>query len=537
MKKYCIIVLSTLVLASSAMAVVTNSLQIGGEGTPNDWSDNVMTNSGVSPTEYSVTFGVPYRYTFTEISNVTFTVSFTETNGLPVVARLAWICATSPGDTNDRLNTNEVMRLKVSYSDPDNKLMGFRLSGIGTTWNTQPYETMVFSDGVNSTSLTETANDTIFDYEALGLNPLSTNNVDTWELLIGVDDTVGGGTNFTEAGVGAFQLEYIVDTDEVPLYDALTPAFFDFVDNGGTGDFDQQGPGATMTRSNGWDSAITITTVDIIGQDGSSATNGTGNTTSIQGNSIQSLGVNSADNIWGVGTESRDFNPNEAWIISFDKDVFLVEVDLASVVVDTEMTIFSDVFPSNFVMYGEGDDNTDGTWDLLDTFVPAGTTLKFQMTSTTNSSTDWKIRMDDLTVQLVSDTRTYDAWVQDQNLVAIIDDYGDDPDKDTLDNLTEFALGGDPLVKDAETILPVYGQSVEGGTNWLNYIYRRRIYYDDAGLTYLVGSTVDLISGPVTNVTEEADSVVVNADIESVTNRVSMDVESEQFMQLHVTID
>ena len=530
MKKYLATTLALFALAGASFGLVTNTITFGAYGT--DWDENWTTNNGVSPPEYSITRGPPYRYTYTELSNTTFTVTFTETNGVTVYAGGNWLYASTDGAVNDRrLNSNEVLRLKVSYSDPSGKLQGLRVSGIRTTYNTNPYETMVFSDGVNSTNITDSDNEVIFDYDAMGLDQLSTNNIATWELLVSVDDTLGGGTNFTEAGMGSLILEYVADTDEVPAYTNLTPAFFDFVDNDYV-EFDRGGPGATMTRSNSWGSPITITTVEIVGQDGTSATNGIPNLTNIQ--SQDNLGVNSANN-GPYSNESRDFNPNEAWVISFDADVYLVEIDLASVAVDTEMTMSSPAF-ADFVMLGLGDDNTSGTWDLLNTYVPAGAEVTFEMTSTTNAS-DTSLRIDDMTVQLVSDVESYDAWVQDQDLVSIIDDYEDDPDNDTVCNLSEFALGGDPLVKDAETILPVYGQSAEGGTNWLNYVYRRRINYPAAGLDYFGGSTTDLIDSPPTNTTEEAGSVALDAEIESVTNRVSTDVESAQFMQLMISVD
>ena len=83
-------------------------------------------------------------------------------------------------------------------------------------------------------------------------------------------------------------------------------ALYDF--NDGT-EFDNVGLGASMTVD-----GITMTTVEIIGLDGTSATNGVNNKTNIQG-SVNSLGINSANfSNTDIGSESRDFNPVEAWV-------------------------------------------------------------------------------------------------------------------------------------------------------------------------------------------------------------------------------
>lgn len=180
---------------------------------------------------------------------------------------------------------------------------------------------------------------------------------------------------------------------------------------------------------------------------------------------------------------------------------------------------------------------SNGTFNLADTFVPAGTNVTFQMTSTTNAS-DTSIRIAYLDVQVVADQESYQAWIQDQDLTSELNDgYGDDPDADTMDNLMEFALGGDPLVDDASTVLPGYELAADGTTNYMNYIYSRRIQFDVSGLNYAVGSTLDLVLAPATNITEEVGSGAIDAEYESVTNRISTDVEDKQFMQLEVTID
>lgn len=517
------------------MADVTNAFQIGGAAADYGWSGSWTTNA---PAEYSMTFGVPYEYTFTDISNLTFTVEFSEISGIPCYAANNWLFPSIDGavDGGDRrLNSNEVIRIKVSYSDPDGKLTNLRLAGIAPYYNNNVWETTVFSTGGSSTSITASVNATVFDYEALGLSPLTMNNVDTWELLVSVDDslsdTLGGGTNFTESALGAFVLEYTVDTEYVVPYTPLSNVFFDFLNN--NIEFDNSIHGATMTRSNNWGTAITLTTIDVIGQDGSSSANPTNSVGNKTNNTENQLGVNSIDNIWGIGSEWRDFNPNEAMVLTANVDMVMIAIDLGSQGPDTEMTISSPAF-EDLVLFGEG--NNGGGFSLSNTFVAAGSPITFQMTSTTNAS-DWQLRIDDLTLQAFSDLQSYDAWVQAEGLTTAIDAYDDNWDNDDFDNLMEFALGGDPLVKDSDAIKPVYFDDDDGGSDYLNYIYRRRIYYELSELTYEVGAGTDLLSGSLTQATEETGAGAIDAEYESVTNRISMDVEMQQFMQLEVTID
>ena len=320
----------------------------------------------------------------------------------------------------------------------------------------------------------------------------------------------------------------IVEDNEPPR----EATFFDF--NNET-EFDNVGVGVSMTRTNNIGETVSITTVDIIGQDGSSATNGVGNKTNIQ-TSGNSLGINSVANIWGVGSESRDFNPGEAWIISFDKDVVMNFIDLSSQGADTEMTVSSSVF-DDIVLLGTGDGS--GGFTLGDVVVPAGTNVMFQMTSTTNAA-DWQLRIAELYVfnTNITITTPYEDWIADQGLTSGVNAaYGDDPDGDDMDNLLEYALGANALSDDAAGFLPGYEVLADGSTNYLNYVYRRRIDYADRGLTYEVGAGGNLVFEPLTNATEFVDSGVIDSEFESVTNRIPMGVEDQQFMQLKVTID
>ena len=84
--------------------------------------------------------------------------------------------------------------------------------------------------------------------------------------------------------------------------------------------------------------------------------------------------------------------------------------------------------------------------------------------------------------------------------------------------------------------MPQSSVSADGGTNWMYYIYNRRLNAAARGLTYDVVAGTDLVFGNITNATEEVGSSAIDADFESVTNRISTAVESKQFMKLNVEL-
>lgn len=138
--------------------------------------------------------------------------------------------------------------------------------------------------------------------------------------------------------------------------DEDSPVSADQLDGGGIG--------AAMTETDGV-STITLTTVDVLFpeyDDSSglmvatgrmlSALAGDGGSTNIGGSS-DALGVNHSaisNNKWkagygGSGAEGSDFNTGEAWVIQFDVDVTLDEVELESMAEGNTLAIKVDGQP------------------------------------------------------------------------------------------------------------------------------------------------------------------------------------------------
>jgi hypothetical protein len=156
----------------------------------------------------------------------------------------------------------------------------------------------------------------------------------------------------------------------------------------------------------------------------------------------------------------------------------------------------------------------------------------------------WKIQVDDghggidtTTLEIVVAETDYSVWIVVSNGLDGADAvYDADSDGDGMDNLTEYALGGNPNVDDAVSIQPFYELYSVNGNNWLNYIYYRRLDALSRNLTYEVLATSDLTSNVWTNDIEEVGTFPVDSEFEAVFNRISTDTESQQFMKLEIGI-
>ncbi len=489
---------------------VTDSIRIGGASDKDfQWYEGVV-NSNTTPYEYNYVYDVSKRYP--ALVGLTITVTALETNNVFITDKGVYT-----GGTNgvaDRLDGDECIVLSVSYSDPFNLLKELRVEAFGAYYCGDG-ETMVYTVGNTSTNVSAVANGAEFDYNSTGLTPLTIDAVDTWEMRVTVADAN------TTGALGLFEIEYVAGDDDLEI---TNPIRFSF-DDGGV--LDGAGIGGSLTRSN-----IVLTTVDIIGQDGSLASEGAGHLT--WSDSQNSLGIHDAVNSLGItSSEARDFNPGEGWVFSFDTDVTIDEIDFAGWTAPSEMTLSSSEF-DDFLM--EGDVADDTYYPRVD--VSAGTEITLQMTLLNSSTnTDKSVRLKYIDVTLGGQDLSYLAWAYEQGITNNNYAFSADPDGDSMNNLMEYALGGDPLLDDAADVLPKYGVNPDGNDQYFDYIYRRRIDYAARGLTYTVGSTWSLEFEQLTNATVEVGSGIIDAEFEEVTNRISMDVETKQFMQLQISLE
>ncbi len=131
--------------------------------------------------------------------------------------------------------------------------------------------------------------------------------------------------------------------------------------------------------------------------------------------------------------------------------------------------------------------------------------------------------------------KTYAQWADANGLAGTNALSTTDVEPDGMDNLLEYALGGDPNVDDAAAKLPVYRMVEDGGTNGLEYVYNRRLDAATRGLDYGIILNTDLISGTWSNIgtSAETGSAVIDAGFETVTNQIPA-VEDEKFINLEV---
>ncbi len=126
----------------------------------------------------------------------------------------------------------------------------------------------------------------------------------------------------------------------------------------------------------------------------------------------------------------------------------------------------------------------------------------------------------------------YADWLEEFPILGSYTNPLDNIDGDGWNNGVEYALGGNPGVPDSS----VLSQTLEsGGTNFVEYVYSRRIDAAARGLSYQLFHTTNLIgSAWMTNRFEFGGAGALNSDFESVTNRISTEAESQQFIKLQV---
>ncbi len=130
----------------------------------------------------------------------------------------------------------------------------------------------------------------------------------------------------------------------------------------------------------------------------------------------------------------------------------------------------------------------------------------------------------------------YGLWAAGYNLSGSQTNGTSDTDNDGLVNLLEYAFGGNPTNDDAAAMNPAAQLVAAGGTNVLEYVYRRRT--DDPSLTYGILLADDLLASPSwTNVGTAYETAPTgateNPGVESVTNRIPT-TEAQKFIRLEV---
>ena len=126
----------------------------------------------------------------------------------------------------------------------------------------------------------------------------------------------------------------------------------------------------------------------------------------------------------------------------------------------------------------------------------------------------------------------YSAWINQYGAGAETNMI-DNPDGDILNNLSEWGIGGDPTNPADIGWFPRHAITEIGGTNWFEYIYARRNDAAALRLAYYLEHTTNLLDDSWTNANYAVVGTgALDADFDTVTNRVATDAEPVQFLKL-----
>lgn len=138
--------------------------------------------------------------------------------------------------------------------------------------------------------------------------------------------------------------------------------------------------------------------------------------------------------------------------------------------------------------------------------------------------------------ELYQDFTLWSTTAFDASVPTIDREAKADPDGDNIDNLLEFALGGDPNTND-RSILPIITTVIDAGTRYLELSYTRPKGLDT--ITYVVQTTSDTTSWPTDGTGVEPDpSILDNGnETETLTYRrtEAIDANNRAFMRLKVS--
>ncbi|RKX44165.1 MAG: hypothetical protein DRP64_07050 [Verrucomicrobia bacterium] len=201
-----------------------------------------------------------------------------------------------------------------------------------------------------------------------------------------------------------------------------------------------------------------------------------------------------------------------------------------------------------------GDLNNDGYGDRVVVVEDAGTYTWYgdysvsnsfgDSTSDLSSTTFFQAGDKSLLADIISlgDYPGYAEWVADFGLSGSDTNRTADLEYggigDGMDNLLEYALGGNPTNDDAAAIMPTTPGLVEsGGTNYVVYIYRRRTDAALRGLVYGINYKFNLVvdSWTPAGTVFETGYGPIDSKFDSVTNNLPTVCSDEAFFTLEIT--
>jgi hypothetical protein len=157
-------------------------------------------------------------------------------------------------------------------------------------------------------------------------------------------------------------------------------------------------------------------------------------------------------------------------------------------------------------------------------------------TNTTGHVAIIGLLFDSVATSVITPTSLWNDWISGYPGVGANSGLQDQGDSDSLDNLTEYAFGGDPSDGNNLGNTPVQSQVASGGTNYIEYIYFERNDAATRGLASVLEVGTDLVytnwaDGSSYEMGSGASAVT---GYNAVTNRIPTDAEARQFIRLQI---
>ncbi|MDF7823694.1 hypothetical protein P4B35_06680 [Pontiellaceae bacterium B12227] len=145
-----------------------------------------------------------------------------------------------------------------------------------------------------------------------------------------------------------------------------------------------------------------------------------------------------------------------------------------------------------------------------------------------------------ITIQTIEPDLTglFDDWAAGYSLTGTNATSTANPDGDALNNLYEYALGGNPTNANDTGYATMLNSGDDGGTNWFYYVHPENNTAAKSGLNYTLNSDENLVVAPgwtnaVYEVLGTAEDFYADG-FNAVTNRISTEGKSQEFIKLQI---
>jgi hypothetical protein len=230
----------------------------------------------------------------------------------------------------------------------------------------------------------------------------------------------------------------------------------------------------------------------------------------------------------------------ERFSLSFDKDVYLHKVGLKGFTGGLEVAELIVAGVTNTITPVDCVAATAETGLNIYTFVDAVLIEADAVVEIVAPSGQWSLG--NLVVGMAESTATATTLLADwlsqyAGSLGVNTNLTDDADGDSMNNLLEYAMGGNPGIEDATTLMRTAIED-SSGSNHFDFVYSKRTDSDLRGISYEVVLEENLVfASGWTNAGYEVIEGPVVEGIQTITNRISTDEKQMQFIKLTIELN